>query len=136
MTQVLAKGELLESVSILVAIKADEAANDPIVSKLVSVGDHSHLDELILVDTLLDHVVDAVFAQSLHCCLVLCNGLLDVLDRILVHLLGHLWVMIVLSEHLQGRLFDLGRLLDLRVSVADETDVAEDQHVGKDEPED
>ena len=130
MTQVLAEGKLLESISILVAIEADEAANDPIVGELVSVGDHSHLDELVLVDTLLDHVIDAVLAQSLHCCLVLCNGLLDVLDRILVHLLGHLWVMIVLSEYLQGRLFDLGRLLDLRVSVADETDVAEDQHVG------
>ena len=100
MTQVLAERELLEPVSVLVVVEADEAANDSIVGELVSIGDHPHLNELVLVDALLDQVVDAVLSEGLHCGLVLRYGLLNVLDGILVHLLGHLWVMVVLPQHL------------------------------------
>ena len=61
---------------------------------------------------------------------MLSNCLLYVLHRCLIHLLGHLRVMIVLSKDLKCGLFDLGGLFYLGVAIADQADVAEDEDVG------
>ena len=50
---VLAKGELLEPVAILVICEANETAGHPMVSKLVSVGNYPHFDKVGRVHSLL-----------------------------------------------------------------------------------
>jgi len=76
--QVLAERELLESISFLVVSEANEAPDDSMVGEVISVGDYAHFNEVLRINTLLQHVVDPVLAQSLHCCLMLLDWLLDV----------------------------------------------------------
>lgn len=61
--------------------------------------------------------------------------LLNVRQSVLVYLLVHLGVAQP-SQQLHDMLADLARLACLVVPVADESDVAEDQHIAQNEPED
>lgn len=92
--EVLAEGELLETVTLLVAAEANEAADQAKAVVALSVGDHAHLNEMLRVDALLQHIVNAVLAQSLHCRLVLVDFLLDVGHRVLVDVVRHLLVVV------------------------------------------
>ncbi len=80
MTQVLAEWELLQSVTLLVVIKAYEAPDDAEVDIVVSIGDDSHFDEMARFDALLEQIVNAILTQGLHRGLVLVYLLLDILD--------------------------------------------------------
>ena len=111
--QVLAEGELLQAVAVLVVREADEAPDYAVVGERVSVGDHTHLDKVLRVHALLDHVVDAILPQRLHSVLVLLDRLLDVREGIFIELIGHLLVMVHTAQKLQDRLLDRGALLDL-----------------------
>ena len=128
--QMLAKWELLQTISVSVIVEADKAAYDAMICKLIPIRDHAHLNKVVLINTLLNHVIDAILPQRLHCGLMLRNSLLYVLYGCLIHLLGHLRVVIVLAQHLQCGLFDLGGLFYLGVAIADQADVAEDEDVG------
>ena len=95
--QMLAEWELLQTITVFVIVEADKAAYDSMISKLIPISHHAHLNKVILIDALLDHVIDAILPQCFHRCLMLTNSLLYVLHRCLIHLLGHLRVVIVLS---------------------------------------
>ena len=86
MAEMLTVRELLEPVTLFVVSEANEASDNTQVDKLISVGDHSHLDKILWVHSLLDHVVYAILTQCLHCVLVLGDLLLDVLNRVFIDL--------------------------------------------------
>ena len=136
MAQVLAERELLQPVAVLVVREADEAPDDAVIRKRVSVGHHAHFDKVLRIDALLEHVVDAVLPERLYCILVLCDRLLDVREGTFVELVGHLLVMVHSAQELQDGLLNRSTLLDLRVAVEEQANVAEDEDVGEDEPED
>ena len=62
MAQMLAEGELLQSITVFVVGEADEASDDTMVGEGISVGDHAHLDEILRIDTLLEHIVDTILS--------------------------------------------------------------------------
>ena len=105
-TKVFAEGELLQPISFLVVRKTDEASDNAMVRERVSVGDHAHLDKVLGIHTLLQHIVDAILAQSLHSRLVLLNRLLNVRKRAFVKLIGHLLVMVHSPQELKDRFLD------------------------------
>jgi hypothetical protein len=80
MAQMLAKWELLQAVALFVAIKADEAPNDAKVDIAVTVGNHSHFDEMGWLYALLEQIIDAILTQCLHCGLMLIDFPLNVLQ--------------------------------------------------------
>jgi len=74
----LAERELLESVTFFIVTETDEASDDSEVDKGVAICDHANFDKMSRVDSLLDHVVDPVLAQSFYCDLVSYYLLLNV----------------------------------------------------------
>ena len=100
MAQVLAEWELLQSVTLLVVVKANEASDDTEVDIAVSIGDDSHFDEMSRFDALLEQIVNAILTQCLYCGLVLVDLLLDVLNRTLVNLSRHFLIILNASPKL------------------------------------
>ena len=113
MADVLAEWELLEPVTLLVVGEADEAADDAELGVAITVSDHTHFDEVLRVDALLEHVEDAVLAEHLDRLLVLYDLLLNVRTRVFIDLVGHFWVVIHPSKNLQGDLLDICRFFNL-----------------------
>ena len=79
MAQMLAEWELLQTIAVSVIVEADKAAYDAMICKLIPISDHAHLNKVVLIDTLLDHVIDAILPKCFHRCLMLTNSLLYVL---------------------------------------------------------
>ena len=104
--QVLAEGELLQTVAVLVVREADEAPYYAVVGERVSVGDHAHLDKVLRIDALLEHIVDAVLPQRLHSVLMLLDRLLDVREGTFIELIGHLLVVVHTAQELQDGLLN------------------------------
>ncbi len=100
MAQVHAEWELLQSVTLLVVIKANEASYDTKVDIVVSIGDDSHFNEMSRFDALLEQIVNSILTQGLHCGLVLVDLLLDVLDRTRINLSCHFLIVLNASPKL------------------------------------
>lgn len=66
MTNVLAVRELLEPVTVLVAREAYKTANDAESSIAITIGDHTHFDEMSGIDPLLQHIEDTILAKHLY----------------------------------------------------------------------
>ena len=135
MTKMFAVWELLQSVTLLVVWKTYEAAYNAVVYVGISVSNYTHFYEVSWVNALLNHIVDAVLTKSFYSSLMLLNRLLNISKRAIIHLTSHLLIMVDSSKQLQRGFLDRSWLFDLWVSVENEADVAENEHVRKDEPE-
>ena len=58
----LADWELLKSVTFFVICKAYKTPNNAIVNEGLAISDHPHFDKVLGVDSLLDHIVDAILS--------------------------------------------------------------------------
>ena len=76
--QMLAERKLLQSITIFVVGETDETSDDTMVREGISVGDHAHLDEILRINSLLEHIVDTILSQCFNCVLVLLDRFLDI----------------------------------------------------------
>ena len=60
----------------------------------ISVSNYTHFYEVSWVNALLDHIVDAVLTKSFYSSLMLLNRLLNISKRAIIHLTGHLLIMV------------------------------------------